>query len=394
MFKQYLKIFILVLCGLGLPCGVNALFLYFSGELLPVSTITKMQEGNPNHLAGFATHDLTYFYKLETYKTIQADIIAIGSSRVLPFRREMFSKTFFNFGRAMNSIDQGYFLVDEILKIHTPKVVILGLDFWWFVGNAKENIQYYIPPKDNTTLSLKLLMQPYLWLYQNKISWDYYIKTLFKPLYGAFIPHIGVHAQMKNEGFAHDGSYYYTSVVTGAAPSDDIQFQTSLLQIQEGKGQYQHNQKISPIYIERFLRMIEKLQENGVKVMVFIPPVSPTIVEGLEKNKDKFEYITDLFSHLKTYNITLFDFHNAADIKACDCEFLDGYHGGEVLYLRMLDKMATEENNKALLPFVNMPYITSTIAQYRNRFATPHSVLSTLPEIDFLQIGCKKTDMS
>lgn len=369
---------------MAVPCTLNGLFLYATGEFLPVAKIAAMQKENPQALASCATHDLTYPYKLELYKLNKPDIVAIGSSRVMPFRESSFKAKFLNMSRAMNSIDQGYFLVKEILQIHPPKVVIMGLDYWWFVGPV-QNLAYYNPPRDQNNLSLKLLLEPYIWLYQKKITWNYYWHHLFK-VFSKQIP-IGVNAQVKGDGFASDGSFYHMSTLTGTHPTADANFKLTLMQIAQGQGQFQHNQKIEPVYIDRLQQILAALDKAGVKTYLFIPPVAPAAIQAMAERSTQYQYIQELKIQLQAKGIHIYDFHDPITLPTDDCEFIDGYHGGDVVYLKILKKIAEDDPSQLLVQYLMIPELD----RYQHFAFFPHPNKAVVAEVDFLQLGCKKS---
>ncbi len=245
-------------------------------------------------------------------------------------------------------------------------------------------------PKDKAAISFALLLKPFLWLYEDKITWRYYFETLLNPFVGSNSKHLGLKAQRTFEGFAKDGSYYHTGFMTGQVPSPDAKFQETLSHIQESKGFYTHHLKINTIHLSRLKEIIEKLEDAGVKTYIFIPPIAPSIVKQIAESGSKLQHIDDFFDRLTFLNKTIYNFHNPAALRSTDCEFIDGCHGGEVLYLKMLLNMAEQDKTKILNAYLNQDYIKNSIKQYHHLAMIPDEKITTLKEIDYLQLGCHK----
>ncbi|MBS0286835.1 MAG: hypothetical protein JSR17_06030 [Proteobacteria bacterium] len=389
-YKKYLQVFCLALLVLSLPCGINGLFLYNIGEFAAPEKVAALQSSDKIQLAAFATHDLTFPYKLALYKTAKPEIVALGSSRVMPFRQNQFSAKFLNLSRAMNSVDQGYVLVDELLKIHRPKIVILALDYWWFFEPTHENINYYVPPKDAATISINLLLKPFVWLYEGKISWDFYLKSLFTFSINKEQKHLGLKATLANEGFAKDGSYYHTGITTGLVQSTDIQFKETLSLISESKGFYTHSLEFKELHLQRLNALINKLTTAGIKTYVFIPPMAPTVLKKISENKAQYAHIDEFLNKMNSVQNGVYHFHNANTLAATDCQFLDGCHGGETLYLKILLSIAKQDESKILEKALNLDYIHHAILKYESLSMVPNKDITSQNEVDYLKIGCKR----
>ena len=114
--------------------SVYGLFLWRAGELSSLSDIVARQ-GQTGTVYGSAVHDDSFAYKLQLVSTAKPNVIALGSSRVLQFRQAHFTETFINADRAMTTPAEEIKFLDALLPRHKPKVVILGVDFWWFNPN-------------------------------------------------------------------------------------------------------------------------------------------------------------------------------------------------------------------------------------------------------------------
>jgi hypothetical protein len=141
--RKYVLTYLALVSPLALVIFANYLFLRGSGELLLAKDIASAQSAN-DVLYGTATNHNTYQYKLELYRKWKPDIVAVGSSRTLQLRGNFFNTPFVTMGGAMNSLKEGELLWEDMLRIHQSKVVLLGLDFWWFDESKPEGSDNHV----------------------------------------------------------------------------------------------------------------------------------------------------------------------------------------------------------------------------------------------------------
>lgn len=82
------------------------------------------------------------------------------------------------------------------------------------------------------------------------------------------------------------------------------------------------------------------------------------------------------------------DFTDPRTFAATDCEFVDGFHGGEVVYARILRDMA--DRWSSLLAYVDMDKINAVIRDWRGHALVPDPRLTDRPEVDFMRSDCPK----
>ena len=76
------------------------------------------------------------------------------------------------------------------------------------------------------------------------------------------------------------------------------------------------------------------------------------------------------------------------NIGSFNCEFIDGFHGGDVTYAKILLALATQ--NKKLTVLLNLNYLSRIISLYHGLAFIPDKQVTLKKEIDFTQLGCKK----
>jgi hypothetical protein len=354
------------------------LFLFTSKETLSVDVIANLQQKDQQLYLSAISDSKTRLYKLALYEKIHPNIIALGSSRVLQFRGEDFNVPFVNMGLSMSSIAQGHEIADKMLKIHTPKVVILAADFWWF-SDKIVNVQ---PLKSiSADWSSDSLLLPYTWLYEGKITPQMALSIMVNKTSG-----YGVSAIKWRDGFDHFGSFHYTSMLEGKRDPEHIPTNVSNL-INKGKNVQYFQDRFDSTKLRQFQLLIQKFTDAGAKVIVIIPPNYPDI-NDLTKKLVKYNLINEFRNAIHKLPVKNFDYHDADVIKSGKCEFIDSWHGGEVTYLRILLDLARSDTD--IFNVIDFKRVESLIS---NNQGVAEIVRSNYPirhEIDFFKLGCSK----
>ena len=87
--------------------------------------------------------------------------------------------------------------------------------------------------------------------------------------------------------------------------------------------------------------------------------------------------------------MTVADFHDPRSLQTSDCEFIDGMHGGDLLYAKMLQEIARRDPR--LAPYVDEAYIAKVAHDYSDLAMIPKKDITSEPETDFLKLGCRKS---
>lgn len=356
-----------------------------SGELFSAKKLAQMQSKKDIYY-GSAFNQNAYSYKLELIKINKPDIVAIGSSRIMQLRKEMFTTSFINAGGAVNDVFEANAFVDHILSIYTPKVVIFSVDDWWFNEKSKSSIANNPKEDESSYITPEKLINPFKMLLEQKISFSDYVKivTNFNIEYNAKHDDsklLGLSAIIKGDGFRADGSYFYGHIVN-AVNVEDYQFRETKRRISSGMDRFEYGDKISLSYWNRFVLTINKLKSNGVMVFVVMPPYANTIFDILDGNKN-YMYMKEL--GLNIVSMGGYDFRSPKILGLTDCNFIDGFHASEVAYLKMIFSL----KDKGLVDFINND-ILSKVQLYSNQITIPVGLYKNFRETDFLGVGCKR----
>lgn len=369
------------------------IWLFSSGDV-SIEKVVKRQAENEFILFGSGISQDFADYKLQLYAVKKPAIVAIGSSRVMQFRGSWFKEPFLNMGGAAGNIGMLNLVISTMLKISHPAVVIIGIDFWWFLpqweANPEEQISLLPTSYNYGTANL---IKPWSWLWEGKIS----IKEFFAPVLGLFgagfrADRFGILAQQTDEGFGPDGSWYYTAEISGEKPPYDYQFQDTLMQIDKGIKAFFHatdNQK-SPAkeHLEKFAEICCKLKSRGIATYIVIPPLSAKVYDKIKDKNQFYPHLFKLSQELKDMGLDVLDFSDPRLFSSSDCEFIDGFHGGEVTYARILRYMA--DRWPKLHPFVAMDKLNILIKTWQGNAMVPDIRINNMPEIDFMNFKCTK----
>jgi hypothetical protein len=95
-----------------------------------------------------------------------------------------------------------------------------------------------------------------------------------------------------------------------------------------------------------------------------------------------------LKTKLTNRNIFVYDYSDPGAIESSDCEFIDGFHGGDVTFSRILDRLG--KNNSILGKYIDNNQLRYSISQYEGYAFTPNLSIIGNAEIDFNKLGCSK----
>lgn len=364
----------LVICALYF--SLATLLLLRSGEYLPIDTILEKQE-KTGGIYGSAVQMRGFYLKQHIYQRRKAEIVALGSSRVLGFRQQDFSRPFANMG-SLSELDEVIEAAQTAFKERAPKIVILGVDFWWFLPQA-ENRAINRTPED-AGIAANDLFQPLNWLLTGRVT-----PAQAWRIIDGDSSDIGIAGITQQDGTDAAGAHYYTSTVTGAKPPEDFRFQFNGAKVDKGEQKYAHADHLSEKQWGKLLRLLDLLQQKKVHVVMFVPPIAERIIQKMNKT-DAYGYVAEFRQRLAAVaaerKLPFFDYHNGGPTGTTDCEFIDTHHGGTVVYQRMLLDMGVHDPD--LRGVLNFAQIGWNIEHFGGQATLRDD------EIDFLGINCTK----
>ncbi len=343
--------------------------------------------------------------KLERLREFNdAKILAIGSSRALLFEPEMFSLPFVNLGM---SIAPAYFnyVAEQIDVLSDPQYAIVAMDFWWFHPKNEISLNdeisiwsfpnlYSLNTPGRIYYTSRTLMENFSqWLISGKVTPEDLVKLSMKisPLDNKPFKHLGVAGILNQSGVDLRGVYYYAWPFEDEPTDPPIHFRNIVRRIDMKTQGFEAASHTTDLLWNTFLNFVRKLEEQGITVITFIPPVGKTIAEKMSETGN-YKIIDDIDRRARLANLNFLNFHNPSTLGSDDCEFLDGIHGGEVTYRRIVNEIA-KRYPETIGRHINSSLMSEQIVKFSGKALARNAHYGsseTLKEKDFLGIGCKK----
>ena len=383
--KVFLKTFIISLIFILLIVSIAPIFFYLAGEYDSIDSIVDAQLTSDEKLIyGTAIHNDTKEYKWALYNRLEPKIVALGSSRVMQFRSHMFSEVFVNLGGVMGSVTAANKIIPMLQELR-PDIVILGIDPWWF--NSSFHSDKKIPNKtnlviDDRTPSSEDIWYFFSWLVSGKLDFDNVFSVMLEP--SADFGLLG----REKEGYWRDGSRYTVETFKGKRKIPDVNFKDTYDRIEKGNRRFQYANKSSDVHVNRFVSFVNEMSSMGIKVVMFYPPFASSVIQKMNDHGEHYGYISDLKRKLINHGLDVFDFTDPIVLDSNDCEFKDGFHGGEITYMRILHSIALQDPE--LTRYIDLKTIADLMVRYRGRSFVPDKTIYDGPESDFLALGCEK----
>lgn len=331
-YRQYVLGF-LGLVGLGLLsllCSWG--FLWRAHELAPAEAVAQAQAQQPDLLYGTALNQNTFRYKVALYAQRQPEVLVLGSSRVMQFRQQHSRDRLMTAGGAGSSLDELELWLSAALPVHVPRVVVLGVDFWWFHPAYLSEVRPELHGDEVTKAKL-------VWLYQQLKKRQLTLAQVEEVLRTPHPRQWGLNALLHQEGYRADGSWRY-DLARRARSGQEFGFAESLARLREGHAQFLHGSALEGARVQQLDRLVQRLRARGIEVVLFQPPLAAVMYGHLQSQADKdFAYVSQLDLALQQLalrqHVRYLNLRDPHLLGATACDFVDGYHGGDVLYGRI-----------------------------------------------------------
>jgi hypothetical protein len=385
LLRAYNLAFTLTGATLLAVMGMSHSFLTRTGDTIAPSLAAARQEQEDIRF-GSALFFRPVPYKLALYGLRKPDVAIVGSSRAIEFVHRGFTRPMVNLG-SMRDLAQIHSLLRSMFAVHSPRLIILTVDFWWFnAARTEEAID--LQPDTEGQLSLAQLAQPLVWMVEGKIAPRDFIVGALSPTFGP--QGIGVAAIYDGAGYDRYGVYDYGGELRGKRRHGDWQFQRTLERIRETHGHNKFNVRttLDATQWQSLVEIVDMIEAQGSELILVLPPVSRTVAEALESGGDPI-LLEEMNARLAVIGHPVFDFHDPTGLGSGECEFIDGFHGGRVTYLRMLRAIA-RSGRTGLDGYVDLGEIERLIAANAGRALLAQDLRPGERETDFLELGCVK----
>ena len=324
-----------------------------------------------NALYGSAiTGDVSFLkYGVAAEKT--PDIIALGTSRTMQFREEVFQgATFYTFGGIGDSVDAMRDIFDRISLQNTPKIVILGVDWDWLNPHYSHELPENALDSNNV---LNRRMYLYKSLFRevrknSKVQTQLLHPNLDEVDAIGKRPTIGLSAGVNYDGFRKDGSYQYGEYILHPNSIEE-RFADTYQRIEKGERRFEAADHIDADELAKLEALINHMRQRGCHVVVFLPPFPNQIYQTLLDSDRHGGFMIQFEDAVKevciAQNIPFFNFSNMEWLGASDAEAIDGFHGSERTYGRIVLQFQKDD---ALVPYINAEYIEDCLRESNHPF--------------------------
>jgi hypothetical protein len=302
--------------------------------------IDKVILSDNKYLIGYAYDESNYKY-IKWMKIIHSEykVIALGSSRVLQFRDKMFTSSFYNTGYTIENIWDFIPFLENIS--HLPKYLIIGLDQFMF--NEAGNANKIVPNKEKWQKSFNHYPEfstlVNVWRDVLNSKYNFSLSSSDE------MTRIGLNAIVNDKGFRNDGSMYYGDQIYNLI--HDKFFRSNLFQdvfdrIKNGNRRFEYGEQMDKNAVKELEHLLEYCQNRHINVIAFLPPFADAVFENMEQT-GKYAYMMKIYERVKpvfdSYGFELYDFSTTRLCDSNDDEMIDGFHGGEVTYQKILINM-------------------------------------------------------
>jgi hypothetical protein len=348
------------------------LFVYWQArEFMPAESIAAAQRGRAQVLCGFAYSNITSTYKKSLIAGTNPEIVVLGSSHVMGFRRSFFlpAALFINGGGTIPNGDledtAGY--IRKLPPDSRLSVVLLNLDPWQLTLPHQA-----APPEDLTKAERLGTLLRINW---RKVYSDYFSgKFSLRDLpWSSHNSAIGLNALVNREGFLNDGSYFYGRAVEDPEHSADVNRQIiagKIAHVQADRSTLDFGTTLLPENLEALRTLLELFKKRNIHVIGFIPPYPHSIYRELMSQDDAHSDLVRKQSKLladtfNAYRFSFIDYTDAASAHIPDSEFVDGTHFTDKASLRMLIDMTRHDT--VLERYVSLPGLSALLDSVKNR---------------------------
>lgn len=310
--------------------------------------------------------------KFKVIEQKKPKVVAIGSSRVMQFRSNYFiNRDFYTMGGTAGSIIDAGKTFERIKKSYIPEVVILGVDLWWLNPNCSHasNLENLAAVRES---KYKKIFQLVGFMKNDKEMRDmiFHMEDIRAMDAVGNRKAVGLSAAVKAEGYRlADGSYQYGNILTKDFPTSEELFRDTHKRLEHRDRRFESAMDIDYKEFEKLKALIENMKSSGCHVIVFLPPFPNEIYNVMATNDDWRFLLANFRESIKEYcageEIQFFDFSNVLWIGSNDDECLDGFHGSEVTYTKIIRAML-EDNIFA--GYIDVDCLNYLLARPVNRF--------------------------
>jgi hypothetical protein len=334
-----------------MPFIIAYVILFACGELTSINDVVEHQTHNDQMLFGLAYSNPAVSYKLSATIKRKPEVLALGTSRVMPFRNVYFTSpaSFYNAGGGVEQLIHFSHFLSKIPAKDQPKILIIGLDQYFFndqwVNNNTKLNELYLQNLNRQTDILNLSNTELVRVLKDVLLRKIPTNSILN--HGS---NVGINAIVKGDGFIKDGSYHYGTISSN--PDDpkhhDYHYTDTISRIEKGVSRFEYGEKVSKQSLEQLKALLSYCDKRKIHVIGFLPPYANSIYKKMLQKGDKYNYLLkipgEIEGEFQKYGYSFFDFSDLKSTGAGDIETTDGFHGSEAAYSRILNLMGAKDS--------------------------------------------------
>jgi hypothetical protein len=330
--------------------GVPACLMLAAGEFATIRHVVDLQATSAAPVYfGRAYSDPTARYKFVSVVERRPELLVLGTSRVLAIRSAAFKadSRFFNAGNGVTRLRHYRAFVQRIPAGQEPRLLLLGLDQYFF------NARFDKLAADGFEAQWEQDPEPTGIFFG---SWKRVYGDYFSGKFG--LPdlvdtpgqtRIGLNARVQLNAFRKDGSYTWASYVADPANPrhEDHGFRNTLDRIAKGNRRFEYGEQVSDAALQEVDALLRDCKARGIHVVAFLPPFAHTVLRSMRERSADYGYLAGIMPGLRPiflrHGFVLEDYSDLAGLGATDRETIDGFHGSEKAYLRLLLRLSESD---------------------------------------------------
>ncbi|MEZ0184333.1 hypothetical protein AB9T89_18975 [Flavobacterium oncorhynchi] len=284
----------------------------------------------------------------------------------------MFKTSFYNVGFTISSIKDFKPFIKSVPPSKRSKYIIISLDQWMF-NEYYDDLNSTLPIEhwQNGFKFLPVLYPTYNTIYRDLFSGKYTFNSLnpnSKPY-----SKIGLNAKINNTGFRNDGSFFYgdqiAKLINKDSSANDFGYSDTFDRIKDGNRRFQYSKAVNEKAIIELDEFLKYCQSQKIFVIAFLPPFADRVYNKMEESGN-YKYIKEIHNKIKpifdSYNFEVYDFSNVSLCNSNDSETIDGFHGGELTYQKILISMI--ESGSVLKQFSDVKRLKNDLSKKKNNY--------------------------
>ncbi|MBI2050349.1 MAG: hypothetical protein HYT31_00910 [Parcubacteria group bacterium] len=354
--RAFLKTMALFFAPVFALVGFGIFLAIASGEVTTLQSVVDKQARPEEYLfARRVVSEETAKYKYFNVQQQDVDVLALGSSRVLELRQEVFGGAyiFYNAGNMLISLRDLIDFIDILKEEDAPDIIILGVDMWWFDSSRIETRAF---AREHVRGEEAYNWRSYLYasrhLFTALLKDPSYVAAVFTrkdPLTNNHA--IGIAAIENGDGFRRDGSRQYGTYVRMMREDPsyvDRETNPVVERAENGYPPFELESSFDERGVALLDEFLEKAQKRGITVIGVAGPFASDAYQAIIHSH--YAPFASAFSEQipPVFTKRGFPFFDFSDISAWGLEdtyMLDGFHATEtgisILFTHILDALCS-----------------------------------------------------